>query len=203
MAPTCQEETNQKIHIDITTLLTQLNRDILAIHAKNDHIQDHLNSQIVEVHSSLNKFMNKLHGPSSSNLPLYTKGVDSNHPLHSHSNSLPCEPCIPKFEVNKFDRSDPQSWVTQMEHYFSLHGIIDELTKICYGIIYMDLEIWKWWKWCCNALQGYVAWCWKQAKSERKVILGRKACMRKAKTGWKSTTRACMEDLTTLGLGFL
>jgi hypothetical protein len=45
--------------------------------------------------------------------------------------------------------------------------------------------------------------CWKQAESERKAILGRKACKRKATAGRKSNTHACMEDLTMLGLGFL
>jgi hypothetical protein len=45
-----------------------------------------------------------------------------------------------------------------MEHYFSLHGITNELTKLCYGILYLDLEIWQWWQWCHNACQGYVSW---------------------------------------------
>jgi hypothetical protein len=45
--------------------------------------------------------------------------------------------------------------------------------------------------------------CWKQAKAERKAILGKKACMRKATAGRKNNTRACMEDLMMLGLGFL
>jgi hypothetical protein len=38
---------------------------------------------------------------------------------------------------------------------------------------------------------------------ERKAILGKKACTRKATAGRKRSMRACMEDLTTLGLGFL
>jgi hypothetical protein len=42
--------------------------------------------------------------------------------------------------VNKFDGSDPTSWVTQMEHYFSLHGITDDLAKLCYGVLHLDLE---------------------------------------------------------------
>jgi hypothetical protein len=33
--------------------------------------------------------------------------------------------------------------------------------------------------------------------------LGKKACTRKATAGRKRSTHACMEDLTTLGLGFL
>jgi hypothetical protein len=38
---------------------------------------------------------------------------------------------------------------------------------------------------------------------ERKDILGKKACTRKVTARRKSSTRVCMEDLTTLGLGFL
>jgi hypothetical protein len=49
-------------------------------------------------------------------------------------------------------------WVTQMEHYFYFHGITDELAKICYFILDMELERWQWWKWCKNACHGYVAW---------------------------------------------
>jgi hypothetical protein len=45
-----------------------------------------------------------------------------------------------------------------MEHYFSLHGITDEFTKIHYNVLYLDLELWKWWQWCRNACQGYVSW---------------------------------------------
>jgi hypothetical protein len=26
------------------------------------------------------------------------------------------------------------------------------------GILYLDLECWKWWQWHRNACQGYVAW---------------------------------------------
>jgi hypothetical protein len=31
-------------------------------------------------------------------------------------------------------------WVTEMQHYFSLHGITDDLAKLHYGVLYMDLE---------------------------------------------------------------
>jgi hypothetical protein len=40
-----------------------------------------------------------------------------------HSTSFSRDLRLPKVEVNKFDGSDPMGWVTQMEHYFSLHGI--------------------------------------------------------------------------------
>jgi hypothetical protein len=61
-------------------------------------------------------------------------------------------------DVTKFYGSDPTGWVTQMEHYFSLYGIIDELAKLRYGVLHLDQEHWKWWKWRKNACQGYVSW---------------------------------------------
>jgi hypothetical protein len=64
-----------------------------------------------------------------------------------HSNSLHRDPHLPRVEVNKFDGSDPTGWVTQMEHYFSLHGITDELDFFRYGVLYLDPECGKWWKW--------------------------------------------------------
>jgi hypothetical protein len=129
MAPTHQDKTNQK-----------LNSDIYVIDAKVDYIQEQLNSRIDEINSTLKQFMNKFQGPSSSDPPLHVEGVDSNQPLHSHSNSLHRDPCLPRVEVNKFDGSDPTTWVTQMEHYFSLHGITDELTKLHYSVLYLDPE---------------------------------------------------------------
>jgi hypothetical protein len=75
-----------------------------------------------------------------------------------HSNPFPCDPRLPRVEVNKFDGSNTTCWVTQMEHYFSLHGIIDELAKLHYVFLYLDTEHWQWWQWHKNAPQGYVAW---------------------------------------------
>ena len=34
-----------------------------------------------------------------------------------------------------------------MEQYFSLHDIRDDETKIHVGVVYLDQERWKWWKW--------------------------------------------------------
>jgi hypothetical protein len=64
------------------------------------------------------------------------------------SNPFHRDPRLPRVEVNKFDGSNPMGRVTQMEHYFTLHGNTDELDKLCYGVLYLDPECWKWWKWC-------------------------------------------------------
>jgi hypothetical protein len=45
-----------------------------------------------------------------------------------------------------------------MEHYFSLYGIMDELAKLWHGVLHLDQERWKSWKWRKNACQGYVSW---------------------------------------------
>jgi hypothetical protein len=76
-------------------------------------------------------------GPSSSDQP---DVVDSSESPHFHSISFHHEPRLPRIEVNKFDGSIPIGWVTQMEHYFSLHGITNELDKIDYVVLYLDLE---------------------------------------------------------------
>jgi hypothetical protein len=85
----------------------------------------------------VNKLLNRPLGPSFSDQP---DAIDSSHSLHFQSNYFQCDPCLPRFKVNKFDGFDPTGWVTQMEHYFSLHGIIDELSKLRYDVLYLDLE---------------------------------------------------------------
>jgi hypothetical protein len=61
-------------------------------------------------------------------------------------------------DVTKFYGLDPTGWVTQMQHYFSLYGIMDKLSKIQYGVLHINQECWKWWKWRKKSRQGYVAW---------------------------------------------
>jgi hypothetical protein len=75
-----------------------------------------------------------------------------------HSNPFVHDLCLPKVDVNKFDGSNPTGWVTQMEHYFSLHGITNDLMKLCVGVLYLDPKHWKWWQWHKNSHRGYIAW---------------------------------------------
>jgi hypothetical protein len=60
--------------------------------------------------------------------------------------------------VTKFDGLDPTGWVTQMEHYFSLYGITDDLAKLRYGVLHLDQECWQCLQWRKTSRQGYVAW---------------------------------------------
>jgi hypothetical protein len=43
-------------------------------------------------------------------------------------------------EQNKFDGFDMLGWVTEMEHYFSLQEITDDMMKIEVGLLYLYLE---------------------------------------------------------------
>jgi hypothetical protein len=61
-------------------------------------------------------------------------------------------------DVTKFDGSDPTGWVTQMEHYFSLYNITDDLAKLRYGVLHLDQERWQWWQWRKTSRQGYISW---------------------------------------------
>jgi hypothetical protein len=78
--------------------------------------------------------------PFSSKEPSYKEDVDSSHFQNPHSNHLHHHPCVPNVEVNKFDGSDPMGCVTQLEHHLFLHGIIDELVKLRYSVLYLDPE---------------------------------------------------------------
>jgi hypothetical protein len=92
-------------------------------------------NQFNTLQSVVNQLLNQTLGPSSSDQP---DVVDSSHSLHFQSNSFHFHPCILCIEVNKFDGSDPMGWVAHMEHYFSLHGITDELAKLRYIFLHLD-----------------------------------------------------------------
>jgi hypothetical protein len=96
--------------------------------------------------------------PFSSSTPYNPERPESSKSTSFPPNHFLWDPRPPRVEVNKFDGSDPTSWVTQMELYFSLYNITDDLAKLRYGVLHLDLERWQWWKWRKNARQGYLAW---------------------------------------------
>jgi hypothetical protein len=85
-----------------------------------------------------------------------TKGETSSHSFQPHHFQRDIH--LPWVDVTKFDGSDPTGWVTQMEHYFSLYNITDDLAKLRYGVLHLDQERWQWWQWRKNSHQGYIAW---------------------------------------------
>jgi hypothetical protein len=59
--------------------------------------------------------------------------TEGEHCSHSHTfqhHHFQCDLRLPRMDVTKFDGSDLIGWVTQMEHYFSLYNITDDLAKL-------------------------------------------------------------------------
>jgi hypothetical protein len=123
-----------------------------------EEIKQELTTQPESVFSSL---CTKLHIPTynpSSNSPLHTDGEHSSHSHNFQHHHFQCDLRLPRVDVTKFDGSDPTGWVTQMEHYFSLYDIIDDLARLRYGVLHLDQERWQWWQWRKTSRQGYIAW---------------------------------------------
>jgi hypothetical protein len=93
-----------------------------------------------------------------SEAPPKNEGKHSSHSHTFHPHHFQCDLRLPQVDVTKFDGSDPTSWVTQMEHYFSLYGITDDLAKLQYGVLHLDQEHWQWWQWRKTSHQGYISW---------------------------------------------
>jgi hypothetical protein len=124
-------------HVSIEHLTSQMDSThsrIDKLEHKFNNMEANLTTQLTSLQSVVNQLLNHPTGPSSSDLP---DVVDSSQSLYFHSNSFHREPYLPRVKVNKFDGSNPTGWVTQMEHYFSLHGITDELAKLRYGVLYL------------------------------------------------------------------
>jgi hypothetical protein len=114
-----------------------------------------------ELESFIVQFFAKMNIPgdlTSSDQPLYPEGAISSNSQTFKSHQLQRDLRLPRLDVKKFDRSDPTGWVTQMGHYISLHGITNDLAKLCYGFLHLDSEFLQWWQWHKRACQGYVAW---------------------------------------------
>jgi hypothetical protein len=123
-----------------------------------EEVKQELTTQLESVFASLcTKLKIPIDDPFSE-APPKTEGEHSSHPHTFHPHHFQHDLHLPRVDVTKFDGSDPTGWVTQMEHYFSLYGIIDDLSKLWYGFLHLDQERWQWWQWRKKSRQGYIAW---------------------------------------------
>jgi len=65
---------------------------------------------------------------------------ESSHSLHFHGKHQHSTPRPPKLEMYKFDGSNPEIWLSQMDQYFTLNHIRDDETKLHMGGFYLDQE---------------------------------------------------------------
>jgi hypothetical protein len=85
--------------------------------------EDHWNAQHIQLYQEENFNLRLFLGPHD------YKPMDNNIWHH-----------LPNVKLNKFDGFEPSGWVTQMEHYFSLHGITYDMMELRAGSLYLDLE---------------------------------------------------------------
>jgi hypothetical protein len=95
-----------------------------------EEVKQELTTQLESVFASL---YTKLKIPTDdpfSEAPPKTEGKHSSHSHTFQPHHFQRDLRLSWVDVTKFDFSNPTGWVTQMEHYFSLYDIIDDLAKL-------------------------------------------------------------------------
>jgi len=121
-------KTQQEVQLLISTLAS-INASINAsVHVAVQSVMAEVKNELESVFVSL---CTKLKIPLDDSLddaPKKTEGETSSHFFQPHHFQRDIR--LPQVDVTKFDGSDPTGWVTQMEHYFSLYNITDDLAKL-------------------------------------------------------------------------
>ena len=76
-------------------------------------------------------------------------GPDKNPPWDQNTQNH-----FPKLDMHKFEGFDLAGWVSQMEHYFQLYNFTDPKTKLKVGVLYLDVECFRWWQWHMRSIGG-------------------------------------------------
>jgi hypothetical protein len=131
----------RQINVNVITINAKMH---FAIDAKMETLKHDLFAQMAsQFESFIAQLCAKMNIPrdlTSSDQPLHPEGETSSNSQTFSSHHFQRDLRLPRVDVNKFDGSDPTGWVTQIEHYFSLHGITDALAKLQYGVLHLDLE---------------------------------------------------------------
>jgi hypothetical protein len=112
----------------------QLSANVVAINttmqSSMEEIKKDLTTQLESVFSAL---CTKLHIPTDNPSSFSPPHIEDDHSSHSHNfqnHHFQHDLRLTWVDVTKFDGSDPIGWLTQMEHYFSLYGITNDLAKL-------------------------------------------------------------------------
>jgi hypothetical protein len=151
-----QKEVKQ-LSATVASIDTSINTTInTTMQSSMEEVKQELTTQLESVFASL---CTKLKIPTDDSFfdaPPKTEGEHSSHSHTFQPHHFQRDLHLPRVDVTKFDGSDPTGWVTQMEHYFSLYGITDDLAKLRYGVLHLDQERWQWNE--KTSRQGYIAW---------------------------------------------
>jgi hypothetical protein len=135
-----QKEVKQ-LNAIVASIDSSINATInTTMQSSMEEVKQELTTQLESVFASL---CTKLKIPTDDHFSEAPPKTEGKHSSHSHTfqhQHLQHDIRLPWVDVTKFDGSDPTSWVTQMEHYFSLYGITDDLAKLRYGVLHLDQE---------------------------------------------------------------
>jgi hypothetical protein len=122
-----------------TTINASVN---VVVQSAMAEVKHELTTQLESVFASLCTKLKIPIDDSFSDAHKKTEGETSSHSFQPHHFQRDIR--LPWVDVTKFDGSDPTGWVTQMEHYFSLYNITNDLAKLQYGVLHLDQEHWQW-----------------------------------------------------------
>jgi hypothetical protein len=125
-----QKEVKQLSAI-VSSIDSSINTTInTTMQSSMEEFKQELTTQLESVFASL---YTKLKIPTDDHFFEAPPNIEGEHSSHSHTfqnHQFQCDLCLPWVDVTKFDGSNPTGWVTQMEHYFSLYDITDDLAKL-------------------------------------------------------------------------
>jgi hypothetical protein len=140
----------------------QLNANVVSINTTMQSSMEAIKQDLTtHLESVISMLRTKMHIPIDNPLsdpPSHNEAGNSSHSHNFQHHHFQRDLCLPWVDVTKFDGLDPTGWVTQIEHYFSLYDITDDLAKLWYGVLHLDKERWQWWQWRKTSHQGYIAW---------------------------------------------
>jgi hypothetical protein len=141
-----QKEVKQ-LSVIVASIDSSINTTInTTMQSSMEEIKQELTTQLESFFASL---CTKLKIPTDdhfSEAPPKTEGKHSSHSHTFENHHFQCDIRLPWADATKFDGSDPTGWVTQMEHYFTLYSITNDLEKLWYGVLHLDQERWQWWQ---------------------------------------------------------
>ena len=122
-------------------------------------IQEQFESQTLSLHQTLQQFMatvdsrlddlhSRIHGSSTTSGRARHQPNPISHSPEVNSGGTEISPVLRsmKMEVPKFDRSDPNGWVFQIEEFFDFHGTSEPL-RLRIVSFHMEGRTTAWYQW--------------------------------------------------------
>jgi hypothetical protein len=139
---------HDQTHVDIYSLtfgISNLNSCLSSLESLHTTITQLTSNcqQCQDKMNTLTSLFKPIPYPFSYSTPYNPDGPKSSQSTYFPPHHFQQDSCPPHMEVNKFDGSDPKGWVSQMEQYFSLYDITDDLDKLRYDVLHLDPEHWK------------------------------------------------------------